>query len=90
MAAYQAPVALLTPPGASRLMHEEPFGSVDTIVVVDTEAELLAQMNASNEALVASIVCDDADPAGLPTRPDAGSPESLGSAGVPAGPRDAA
>jgi acyl-CoA reductase-like NAD-dependent aldehyde dehydrogenase len=57
--AYVAPVALLAPPGASRLMHEEPFGPVDTIVVVDTEAELLAQMNASNGALVASIACDD-------------------------------
>ncbi len=59
--AYAAPVALLAPPGASRLMHEEPFGPVDTIVVVDTEAELLAQMNASSGALVASIACDDAD-----------------------------
>jgi len=57
--AYAAPVALLAPPGASRLMHEEPFGPVDTIVVVDSEAELLAQMNASNGALVASIACDD-------------------------------
>jgi len=59
--AYVAPTALLAPPGASRLMHEEPFGPVDTIVVVDTVAELLAQMNASNGALVASIACDDAD-----------------------------
>ncbi len=57
--AYAAPATLLAPPGASRLMHEEPFGPVDTIVVVDTEAELLAQMNASNGALVASIACDD-------------------------------
>jgi acyl-CoA reductase-like NAD-dependent aldehyde dehydrogenase len=57
--AYVAPTTLLAPPGASRLMHEEPFGPVDTIVVVDTEAELLAQMNASNGALVASIACDD-------------------------------
>jgi len=57
--AYAAPVTLLAPPGASRLMHEEPFGPVDTIVVVDTEAELLAQMNASNGALVASIACDE-------------------------------
>ena len=57
--AYAAPTTLLAPPGASRLMHEEPFGPVDTIVVVDTEAELLAQMNASNGALVASIACDD-------------------------------
>jgi acyl-CoA reductase-like NAD-dependent aldehyde dehydrogenase len=62
--AYAAPAALLAPPGASRLMHEEPFGPVDTIVVVDTEAELLAQMNASNGALVASIACDDQTLAG--------------------------
>ncbi|MCI2422725.1 aldehyde dehydrogenase family protein [Saccharopolyspora sp. K220] len=60
ISAYAAPVTLLAPPGASRLMHEEPFGPVDTIVVVDTEAELLAQMNASNGALVASIASDDA------------------------------
>jgi acyl-CoA reductase-like NAD-dependent aldehyde dehydrogenase len=61
--AYHAPVAMLAPPGASRLMHEEPFGPVDSIVVVDTEAELLAQMNASNGALVASIACDDTEKA---------------------------
>jgi len=61
VSAYAAPVTLLAPPGASRLMHEEPFGPVDTIIVVDTEAELLAQMNASNGALVASIACDDAE-----------------------------
>ncbi|MEV4648412.1 aldehyde dehydrogenase family protein [Saccharopolyspora sp. NPDC049357] len=59
VSAYAAPVTLLAPPGASRLMHEEPFGPVDTIVVVDTEAELLAQMNASNGALVATVACDD-------------------------------
>ena len=40
-------------------MHAEPFGPVDTIVVVDTEDELLAAMNASNGALVASLACDD-------------------------------
>ena len=57
--AYHAPVTMLAPPGASRLMHEEPFGPVDSIVVVDTEAELLAQMNASNGALVATIASDD-------------------------------
>lgn len=62
--AYVAPTTLLAPPGASRLMHEEPFGPVDTIVVVDTQAELLAQMNASNGALVASIACDDEELAG--------------------------
>lgn len=61
--AYVAPVALLAPGGASALMHAEPFGPIDTIVVVDTEAELLAQMNASNGALVASIACDDEEEA---------------------------
>ena len=40
-------------------MHAEPFGPVDTIVVVDTADELLAAMNASNGALVASLACDD-------------------------------
>ncbi|HET8642182.1 MAG TPA: aldehyde dehydrogenase family protein [Pseudonocardiaceae bacterium] len=61
---FVAPATLLAPPGASRLMHEEPFGPVDTVVVVDTQAELLAQMNASNGALVATIACDDAELAG--------------------------
>src|SRR6266508_5601331 len=46
--AYHAPVCLLAPPGSARLMHEEPFWPVDTVIVVDTEAELLAAMNASN------------------------------------------
>src|SRR6266511_308773 len=59
--AYHAPVCLLAPPGSARLMHEEPFGPVDTVIVVDTEAELLAAMNASNGALVASLACDDTE-----------------------------
>jgi acyl-CoA reductase-like NAD-dependent aldehyde dehydrogenase len=62
--AYVAPVALLAPPGRSRLMHAEPFGPVDTIVVVDTVEELLAAMNASNGALVASLACDNEELAG--------------------------
>jgi acyl-CoA reductase-like NAD-dependent aldehyde dehydrogenase len=57
--AYVAPSALLAPPGRSRLMHAEPFGPVDTIIVVDTVDELLSAMNASNGALVASLACDD-------------------------------
>ncbi|HEY2948673.1 MAG TPA: aldehyde dehydrogenase family protein [Micromonosporaceae bacterium] len=57
--AYVAPSVLLAPPGRSRLMHAEPFGPVDTIVVVDTTDELLAAMNASNGSLVASLACDD-------------------------------
>lgn len=57
--AYLPPVALLEPPGASALGHAEPFGPVDTLVLVDSRAELLAEMNASNGSLVASIACDD-------------------------------
>jgi acyl-CoA reductase-like NAD-dependent aldehyde dehydrogenase len=57
--AYLAPVTLLSPPPSSPLHHAEPFGPVDTIVLVDTEAELLAAMNASNGALVATLSCDD-------------------------------
>jgi acyl-CoA reductase-like NAD-dependent aldehyde dehydrogenase len=61
--AYMAPVAVLSPPAASPLYHAEPFGPVDSIVVVDTEAELLAAMNASNGALVATLSCDDQETA---------------------------
>lgn len=61
--AYVAPVALLEPPRSSPLFHAEPFGPVDSIVLVDTEAELLAAMNASNGALVATVSCDDTDTA---------------------------
>ncbi|WFB06742.1 aldehyde dehydrogenase family protein [Streptomyces sp. LX-29] len=59
LSAYVAPVTLLNPPSTSPLHHAEPFGPVDTIVLVDTEAELLAAMNASNGALVATLSCDD-------------------------------
>ncbi len=57
--AYLPPVALYDPPRSSPLHHAEPFGPVDTVIVVDTEADLLAAMNASNGALVASLACDD-------------------------------
>ncbi|QWB21980.1 MULTISPECIES: aldehyde dehydrogenase family protein [Streptomyces] len=57
--AYVQPVTLLNPPASSPLHHAEPFGPVDTIVLVDTEAELLAAMNASNGALVATLSTDD-------------------------------
>lgn len=57
--AYLHPVTLLYPPPSSPLHHAEPFGPVDTIVLVDTEAELLAAMNASNGALVATLSTDD-------------------------------
>lgn len=57
--AYLAPVALYDPPRSSALHHAEPFGPVDSVIVVDTEADLLAAMNASNGALVSSVACDD-------------------------------
>jgi acyl-CoA reductase-like NAD-dependent aldehyde dehydrogenase len=59
--AYVAPACILAPPTTWSLHHAEPFGPVDSIVVVDTEAELLAAMNASNGALVASVATDDLD-----------------------------
>ncbi|MDX3240046.1 aldehyde dehydrogenase family protein [Streptomyces sp. ME03-5709C] len=57
--AYLAPVTLLNPPRASPLHHTQPFGPVDTIVTVDTETELIAAMNASDGALVATLSTDD-------------------------------
>jgi acyl-CoA reductase-like NAD-dependent aldehyde dehydrogenase len=58
-AAYVAPACVLSPAPSWSLRHSEPFGPLDSVVVVDTEAELLAAMNASNGALVASIATDD-------------------------------
>ncbi|GJG86894.1 aldehyde dehydrogenase [Gemmatimonadetes bacterium T265] len=59
-AAYLAPAALLGVPRSSPLYHAEPFGPVDTIVLVDSVEELVSEMNVSNGSLVASIACDDA------------------------------
>jgi acyl-CoA reductase-like NAD-dependent aldehyde dehydrogenase len=61
--AYHPPATVLSPPQTSALFHAEPFGPVDTIVLVDTEAELLAEMNASSGSLVASLACDDEETA---------------------------
>ncbi len=57
--AYVAPAALLNIPRNCRLYHAEPFGPLDTIVVVDDLEELVSEMNVSNGALVSSIACDD-------------------------------
>ena len=57
--AYLAPVALLGVPRSSALHHAEPFGPVDSVVVVDSVPELIAEMNVSNGALVSSIATDD-------------------------------
>lgn len=57
--AYLAPVTLLDVPATSRLRHEEPFGPVDSIVLVDSEAELLSEMNLSNGALASTLSTHD-------------------------------
>ena len=57
--AYVAPACVLNPPSNWSLHHSEPFGPLDSVVVVDTEAELLAAMNASNGCLVSSVATDD-------------------------------
>lgn len=59
ISAYVAPASVLNPPASWALHHSEPFGPLDSVVVVDTESELLAAMNASNGSLVSSIATDD-------------------------------
>lgn len=59
ISAYFRPVALLGLPRNCTLYHNEPFGPVDSFVVVDRVEELIGEMNVSNGALVASIGCDD-------------------------------
>jgi acyl-CoA reductase-like NAD-dependent aldehyde dehydrogenase len=57
--AYVGPASLLNIPHNSMLYHNEPFGPIDTIVVVDHVEELVAEMNISNGCLVSSLACDD-------------------------------
>ena len=57
--AYFAPVALLDIPKHCTLYHLEPFGPVDSFLVVDRPDELIHEMNVSNGSLVSSIACDD-------------------------------
>ena len=59
ISAYMGPSALLNIPRNSKLYHNEPFGPIDTIVVVDHVEELTTEMNISNGCLVSSIACDD-------------------------------
>jgi len=59
LSAYAPPMALLNVPRNAQLYHKEPFGPIDSIVVVDRMDELISEMNISNGSLVASIACDD-------------------------------
>jgi acyl-CoA reductase-like NAD-dependent aldehyde dehydrogenase len=59
ISAYLAPHTLLNVPRNCRLHHNEPFGPIDTIVVVDSVEELVSEMNISNGNLVSSIASDD-------------------------------
>jgi acyl-CoA reductase-like NAD-dependent aldehyde dehydrogenase len=59
ISAYVGPAALLNIPRNTKLYHSEPFGPMDTIVVVDHLEELVSEMNVSNGCLVSSIACDD-------------------------------
>ena len=57
--AYLAPRTLLEPPKSWSIHHSEPFGPLDSVVLADTEAELIAAMNVSNGNLVSSVATDD-------------------------------
>lgn len=59
--AYLPPASVLDPAANWSLRYREPFGPLDSVVIVDREDELLSAMNASNGNLVASIATDDAD-----------------------------
>jgi len=59
LSAYLPPAALLNIPRNTRLYHNEPFGPLDTIVIVDHLEELVSEMNLSNGSLVSSIACDN-------------------------------
>ena len=57
--AYFPPMAFLNIPRNSRMYHHEPFGPLDSIIIVDKIEELITEMNVSNGSLVASIATDD-------------------------------
>ncbi len=59
IAAYLAPSTLINLPRSCDLYHREPFGPVDSIVVVDTVDEMISEMNISGGALVSSLATDD-------------------------------
>lgn len=59
MSAYMAPISILNLPKNSHLYYNEPFGPIDTILLVDRMEELTAEMNVSNGNLVSSLATDD-------------------------------
>jgi acyl-CoA reductase-like NAD-dependent aldehyde dehydrogenase len=59
ISSYFGPVSLMNLASNCHLYHNEPFGPVDTIVLVDRVEELVNEMNVSNGALVSSVACDD-------------------------------
>ncbi|MEM9896085.1 MAG: aldehyde dehydrogenase family protein [Bacteroidota bacterium] len=61
--AYYAPASVLNLPKNASLYHNEPFGPLDSIILVDSKEELVTEMNVSNGALVSSIACDSPEDA---------------------------
>lgn len=61
MSAYMAPCALVNLPRNSDLYYKEPFGPLDTFILVDRVEELVGEMNISNGSLVSAIASDDAE-----------------------------
>jgi acyl-CoA reductase-like NAD-dependent aldehyde dehydrogenase len=59
ISAYIPPMSLMNVPRNCALYHNEPFGPIDSIIVVDRVEELIAEMNVSNGCLVSSIACDE-------------------------------
>ncbi len=57
--AYTAPRSLVDLPKSAELYFREPFGPIDSIVLVNRIEELVGEMNISNGALVAAIASDD-------------------------------
>ncbi|ALW87396.1 dehydrogenase [Hymenobacter sedentarius] len=66
--AYRAPRALVNLPRQSELYFKEPFGPIDSIVLVDRTEELVGEMNISNGALVSALASDDLKWAGRTAR----------------------
>ncbi len=58
-AAYCAPMSLINVPRNAKLYHNEPFGPIDTLIVVDRIEELITEMNVSNGSLVSTVASDD-------------------------------